>query len=82
MILTPDDVFIEINDWFVVSIECSSGLFIGHDRNLFADGSSRTHCCYTLRASTPLTAVCTGEASLSVSVVMMFISRSPHPSGV
>jgi hypothetical protein len=46
MILAPDDIFIEVDDWFVVSIECSSGLFVSHDRNLFAGGSSRTHCCY------------------------------------
>ena len=46
MILASDDIFIEVDDWFVVSIECSSDLFVGHDRNLFADGSSKTHWCF------------------------------------
>jgi hypothetical protein len=64
MILAPDDIFIEVDDWFVVSIKCSSGLFVGHDRNPFAGGSSKTHCSI-LEGFNPLTAVCTGEASLS-----------------
>ena len=43
MVLATDNIFFEVDDWLVVAIERSSGLFGGHHRNRLSAVALTTH---------------------------------------